>query len=298
MRSSVLSASILCALVSTAVSAQVPIAPQPASIEGAVTHVYKTAGDVQLRLHVFSPADHRASSTRPAIVFFFGGGWVSGTVQQFVPQSKHLAERGMIAIAADYRVRSRHNTTPFEAMADARSAMRWVRSHAKELGIDPSRLAAAGGSSGGHIAVSTAVFDRFDDPAEDKRISATPDALILFNPAVDTGASEPPVMNDRFGGRGREGSPLAHLSRGLPPTLIVHGKADATVPYLSVERFCAEASKLGSRCELVGYEGAGHGFFNPGRDGGKWYKETLAEMDRFLTSLGYLPKPASTASLK
>ena len=214
---------------------------------------------------MFSPADHRASSTRPAIVFFFGGGWISGTVEQFVPQSKHLAERGMIAIVADYRVRSRHNTTPFEAMADARSAMRWVRSHAKELGIDPGRLAAAGGSSGGHIAVSTAVFDRFDDPGEDKRISAKPDALVLFNPVVDTGASAPSVMNERFGGRGPEASPLAHLSRGLPPTLIVHGKADATVPYLSVERFCAEATRLGSRCELVGYEGAGHGFFNPAR---------------------------------
>ena len=204
----------------------------------------------------------------------------------------------MIAIVADYRVRNRHTTTPFEAMADARSAMRWVRSQAKELGIDAARIAAAGGSAGGHIAVSTAVFDRFDDPGEDKRISAKPDALVLFNPVVDTGASESPVMNDRFGGRGRDASPLAHLARGLPPTLIVHGKADATVPYLSVERFCAEASKLGSRCELVGYEGAGHGFFNPGRDGGKWHKETLAEMDRFLTSLGYLPKPASTASRK
>jgi acetyl esterase/lipase len=231
-------------------------------------------------------------------VFFFGGGWISGTVEQFVPQSKHLAERGMIAVVADYRVRNRHNTTPFDAMSDARSAMRWVRSHARELGIDASRLAAAGGSSGGHIAVSTAVFDRFDDPGEDKRVSAKPDALVLFNPAVDTAGSTPPVMNDRFGGRGREGSPLAHLSRGLPPTLIVHGKDDATVPYQSVERFCAEATRLGSRCELVGYEGAGHGFFNPGRDGGKWYKETLAEMDRFLTSLGYLPKPTATASLK
>jgi acetyl esterase len=298
MNSQIWSAPILFALMSTAVSAQAPIAPQPTSIAGAVTHVYKTAGDIQLRLHVFSPADHRASSTRPAIVFFFGGGWVSGTVEQFVPQSKHLTDRGMIAIVADYRVRSRHNTTPLEAMADARSAMRWVRSHAKELGIDPGRLAAAGGSSGGHIAVSTAVFDRFDDPGEDKRISAKPDALVLFNPAVDTAASAPSVMNERFGGRGPEASPLAHLSRGLPPTLIVHGKADATVPYLSVERFCAEATRLGSRCELVGYEGAGHGFFNPARDGGKWYKETLAEMDRFLTSLGYLPKPTSTASLK
>ena len=94
MRSSVLSASILCGLLSTAVSAQAPIAPQPTSIDGAVTHVYKTVGDTELRLHVFSPADHRASGPRPAIVFFFGGGWISGTVGQFVPQSKHLPNEG------------------------------------------------------------------------------------------------------------------------------------------------------------------------------------------------------------
>ena len=94
MNSQIWSAPILFALMSTAVSGQAPIAPQPTSIAGAVTHVYKTAGDTQLRLHVFSPADHRGSSTRPAIVFFFGGGWISGTVEQFVPQSKHLAEEG------------------------------------------------------------------------------------------------------------------------------------------------------------------------------------------------------------
>jgi dipeptidyl aminopeptidase/acylaminoacyl peptidase len=75
----------------------------------------------------------------------------------------------------------------------------------------------------------------------------------------------------------------------------MHGRQDTTVPYESVERFCAQAKKLGDRCDLVGYDGAGHGFFNAGRGDGKWYKETVAEMDRFLTSLGYLPKPVSTA---
>ena len=113
------------------------IAPQPTSIEGAHTHVYKSIDGIDLRLHVFSPPDHLASMKRPAIVFFFGGGWTRGTVEQFVPQSQHLAERGMVAIVADYRVFARHKTTPFEAMTDARSAIRWVRSHAPELGIDP-----------------------------------------------------------------------------------------------------------------------------------------------------------------
>jgi acetyl esterase len=268
---------VLLALLSQAASAP----PQPSKIDGAESHVYKTAGPVELRLHVFKA---RGNAAHPAIVFFFGGAWMQGDVGQFAPQAKHLAQRGMVAILADYRVRSRHGTTPFEAMADARSAIRWVRSHAAQLGIDPNRVVAAGGSSGGHLAVSAAVFDAFDEPGEDTTISAKPNALVLFNPAVDTSRG-----GQLFGDRGRDASPLHHVRAGLPPTLILHGKADTTVPYADVERYCAEASALGNQCRLVGYDGATHGFFNPGR-GEKWFRETLLEADRFLTTLGYLPQ--------
>jgi acetyl esterase/lipase len=254
--------------------------PQPVAVDGATAYVYKTAGANQLRLHVFHT---KRPAPNPAIVFFFGGAWMQGDVKQFAPQARHLAERGMVAVLADYRVLNRHGSTPYEAMADAKSAIRWVRSHAAQLGIDPNRIVAAGGSSGGHLALSTAVFDAFDEPGEDKTMSAKPNALVLFNPAVDTS------RNRLFGDRGRDGSPLHHLRSGLPPTLVLHGKADTTVPYADVERFCAEATALGNQCRLVGYEGAAHGFFNPGRDE-KWYRETLLEADRFLTTLGYLPR--------
>ena len=147
---------------------------------------------------------------RPAIVFFFGGGWTRGTVEQLVPQSQHLAERGMVAIVADYRVFDRHKTTPFEAMTDARSGVRRGRLHSHpELGIDPARIAASGGLSGGHIALSAAVFDRFDDPREERSVSAKPNALVLFNPAVDT--SSAPTFAARTPGREQEGSPFHHL---------------------------------------------------------------------------------------
>ena len=254
--------------------------PQPVAVEGATAYVYKTAGAHQLRLHVFHT---KRPAPNPAIVFFFGGAWMQGDVKQFAPQARHLAERGMVAVLADYRVLNRHGTTPYEAMADAKAAIRWVRSHAAQLGVDPNRIVAAGGSSGGHLALSAAVFDAFDEPGEDRTMSANPNALVLFNPAVDTS------RNRLFGDRAREGSPIHNLRSGLPPTLILHGKADMTVPYADVERFCTEASALGNQCRLVGYEGAAHGFFNPGR-GEKWYRETLLEADRFLTMLGYLPE--------
>ena len=219
-------------------------------------------------------------------MFFFGGGWRAGSVEQFVPQSKYLIGRGMVAVVADYRVSGRHNTSPIEAIADAKSAIRWVRAHAAELKIDPRRVAGGGGSSGGHIALSAGVLQAFDEPAEDKRVSSVPDALVLFNPAADT---THPSLRERFGPRQADASPQQHIRPGLPPTLILHGKEDATVPYANVERFCAESIKAGNQCQLVGYEGAPHGFFNAG----KWYEETVREMDRYLTTLGYLPAPGT-----
>ena len=193
----------------------------------------------------------------------------------------------MVAVIADYRVFGRHRTTPFEAVADAKSAIRWVRAHASEARCRSIAYRRVGRMAGGHIALSAAVFDTFDEPNEDKKISAAPDLLVLFNPAVDTSHESPPVLKERFLARGRELSPLHHLRRGLPPTLILHGRADTTVPFTDVERFCDESSKLGNHCDLIGYDGASHGFFNAGR-GGKWHSETLQAMDSFLTSLGYL----------
>ena len=276
------------------------VPPQPVTIDGAQSRVYKSVIGGELRLHIFNPPN-RGTTAIPAIVFFFGGGWTEGAVTQFTPQSSHLAQRGMTAIVADYRVFGRHKTSAFDAMADAKSAIRWLRAHATELGIDPARIAAGGSSAGGHIALAAAVLDRFDDTNEDRRVSSKPNALVLFNPVVDTTPEAAAraealrqILPARFGDRGRDGSPVHHLGRGLPPTIILHGKADAAVPYTDVERFCSQATKLGNQCQLVGYDSATHGFFNPQSADGKWYRETLLEVDRFLTRVGYLRGPVPT----
>jgi acetyl esterase/lipase len=295
---------ILCSL-ATAAAQEAAVQPQPAAIDGAVTRVYKSVGGSDLRLHIFNPPNRQPTSKTPAIVFFFGGGWTSGTVNQFVPQSRHLAQRGMIAVVADYQVFSRNKTSPFEAIADAKSAIRWLRAHADELGIDPTRLAAGGGSSGGHIALSAAVLDQFDEAGEDRAVSVKPNALVLFNPAVDTSAeaaergdfNSRTILTARFGDRGREASPFHHLHPGLPPTLILHGKQDTTILYADVERYCSAATQQGNVCRVVGYDGAAHGFFNPPNAEGKWYRQTLAEAERFLTELGYL-RPAQPSQIE
>ena len=263
----------------------------PPSFTGARTEVYKTVGDVKLTLSIFEPASGPKSG-RPAIVFFFGGGWTNGSPAQFEQQCRHLAARGMVAITADYRVASRHQVKPVACVADAKSAIRWVRANAARLGIDPRRIAAGGGSAGGHLAASVATLPGLDPATDDKAVSCRPDALVLFNPGtvmapfpgLELKGFGAGLDKARFGCEPTEISPLHHVRKGLPPTIIFHGKTDTTVPYATVEKFTEVMKAAGNRCELVGFEGQGHGFFNKAK-----YQETLDATDAFLVSLGYLP---------
>ena len=246
--------------------------------------VYKTTPQDDLKLHVFQ-CD--TGSNRPAIVFFFGGGWVGGSPQQFFPHCRHLAALGMVAIAAEYRVKNRHGTSPFECVADGKSAVRYLRAHAEELGVNPRRIVAAGGSAGGHVAACTATLDAYDEENEDVSISAKPNALVLFNPVVDT--TKLGYGANRFGDDPTVLSPVHHVTGALPPTIIFHGTVDTTVPIENVERFSREMRATGNDCMLIPFEGKKHGFFNYGRDDdNRSYNETVAHMDEFLQQHGFL----------
>lgn len=274
---------------------------------GAKVEIYKTVGDVQLKAFIFNPPDHKASDKAPAIVFFFGGGWTAGTPKQFEQHCRYLASRGMVAITADYRVASRQHVKAKECVADAKSAVRWVRENAKKLGVDPNRVAAGGGSAGGHIAGCTGTIEGFEEKGENLKISSVPNALVLFNPALvlapyEGGEPLPSEraesLRERMGVDPIELSPLHHVKKGVPPTIIFHGKADTTVPYVTSEAFAKAMKKAGNECKLVGYEGQVHGFFNFGRTKEDHFRQTLTETDRFLTSLGWLkgePKVSSFA---
>lgn len=250
------------------------------------TLVYKRIGDVELRLHVFEPADLRAGQPRPAIVFFFGGGWINGTPTQFYPQCAHLSARGMVALCAEYRVFERHGTDPRASVRDARGCLRWIRSHASELHVDAGRIAAGGGSAGGHLAASTAFDSIGDEAGDDLAVSPRPCALVLFNPVLDNGPGG--YGFERVGDYHETFSPAHNLRAGLPPTLIMFGTEDDCITPAARDRYVAGSRALGNRCELRLYEGQPHGFFNY-RDGqNPYYLRTLAEMDAFLVSLGLL----------
>lgn len=142
--------------------------------------------------------------------------------------------------------------------------------------------------------MTAAVVNEFDEPAENRGVSSKPNALVLFNPVPNTVPDSQAVLTpqqqsvfDFLGPRAQEISPMHHLGANLPPTIILHGKADTLVPFSEVEAFCRKAVDLGNRCQLVAFEGAGHGFFNPA-NGPKWFSETLARAEEFLKSLGYI----------
>lgn len=284
-------------------------ASYPPSFDDAREETYKTIGDVEMKMWVFDPPNHQANDSRPAIVFFFGGGWKAGSPAQFERHCRYLASQGMVAMTADYRVSSRHNTLADKSLEDAESAIRWVRQNAKRLGLDPNRVAAGGGSAGGHLAACLGVVPPLNESASEET-SSVPNALALFNPAMllapfedislgknDEGIQKFDDIASRTGVPAKRISPIHHIHQGLPPTLIFHGEADITVPFVTAKRYTELATEAGNRCELESYRHATHGFFNYGRSGepGEYYPATISRMHTFFQSLGYLKNSPAIA---
>lgn len=97
---------------------------------------------------------------------FFGGGWSKNNINQFKPHADYFSKRGMVSFVVDYRVERKHQSTPFESLKDAKSAMRFIRNHTKRFQIDTSRVVAAGGSAGGHLAAATALIEGYNESTD------------------------------------------------------------------------------------------------------------------------------------
>ncbi len=253
----------------------------------AVAEVYKEASGDKLWIYRFDPVDYKPESDlRPAVVFFFGGGWNGGTVGQFEQHAKYLAARGMVAFVADYRVKQRQKTNPDACVADGKSAIRWVRKNAKRLGIDPDRIAAGGGSAGGHVAATTGICDGLDDPEEAKsKISSKSNALLLFNPVYDNGPNG--YGHSRVKQWFPAISPAHNINQGDPPTIVFLGSEDKLIPVETAKKFDADLKAAGVQSEVWIYEGQPHGFFNEGKSK-ESFVDTVLKMDAFLAANGWL----------
>ena len=261
-------------------------------------YIYKRTPQGELKVFVDFPPGWSRADTRPAIVFFHGGGWRAGSPQQFAVQAHYLAGRGIVALRAEYRLKNPHGVSPDKCVEDAKTAMRWVKAHVAELGIDPNKVISSGGSAGGHLAACVATTPGLDAKEDDLSVSAKPCAMVLFNPVLNLVGSErhADVVSSREVARAI--SPTLNLSQDTPPAIIFYGSEDQ---FRSMgEEYCTKAKGLGLRAEMYIAAGQKHGFFNRP----PWRDTTLYETDRFLASLGYLAgeptltRPADGGALK
>ena len=248
--------------------------------------LYKQIDTTKLFMKVYSPEKINKTQQYPAIVFFFGGGWTKGDINQFAPHANYFSKRGLVCFLVDYRVTSRQESTPFESLKDAKSAIRFIRENAAKLHIDPLKIIASGGSAGGQLAAAAVLIEGYNEDSDNKDISCKPNALVLFNPAIDNGPGG--VGYERIGDEYKNFSPLHTIEKGAPPTIIFQGTKDNLIPVETVKYYQTVMKKVGSRCDLFLYEGKEHGFFNYNKLDN--YKDTVSKADTFLQSLGYLKK--------
>ena len=244
---------------------------------------YRQAPEGDLFLHIYYPSSWKQEDARPAIVFFFGGGWKTGAYVQLEPQAEYFASRGLVAASADYRIFNKHQTTPDQSLQDAKSALRWVRTNARELGVDENKIVASGGSAGGHLAAAAALLEGFDAPDDDVTVSCKPNVLVLFNPVLNLTLLPGRALLDSKGNDiTKSFSPTLNLHKSAPPAVIFYGTADKFLA--QGEEYAGKANDLGVRADLYTAAGAAHGFFNRS----PWTEVTAKKADEFLASLGYL----------
>ena len=274
--------------------------------------VYTPGGSAEQSLYMFAPTGLKPGDRRPAVLCIHGGAWVAGSAEAFFPHARYFASRGLVAFSINYRLATANGTGLPECLQDCKAAVRYVRAHAAEMGIDPGRIAVLGDSAGGHLAAALGTVGGFDDlpVAGAGHPGAIPDAMILCNPIVDLtdgdwpkyvirGAAldkhappEAKVMNPAQQTLARQLSPLFQVKPGQPPALLMHGLDDHVVDPAQARRFAEAMKAAGNRCDLVLIEGARHAFIGPKYTAPEpMVVSAIRRADEFLISLGWLPGP-------
>lgn len=236
---------------------------------------YTEVGGVRKTLFV-AYAEERCAPL-PAVVHIHGGGWRQGSASQ--EAAARLAREGFVGISINYRL-SQEAIFP-AAAHDCKTAIRWVRAHAAEYGIDPDRIGVMGESAGGHLAalVGTSAGDAYlegDGGYREfsSRVQAVvdqygPTDFLYMNAApgkIDHDAPDSPESAfiggpiQQHRAQVRLANPITYIDRNAPPTLIMHGRSDMAVPFNQSELLYAALQKAGVVVELVSVENAGHGF--------------------------------------
>lgn len=288
------------------------------TIGGVIYSQIKSARAIrQLRMSVMVP---RTNDLKPAIVYFPGGGFVSADHEKYSEMRMALAQAGFVVAAAEYRVVPDQYPALVE---DGKAAVRYLREHAVDYGIDPSRIGVIGDSAGGYVAQMLGTtngeraFDQGDFldkssdvqaavtlygisdlrsigegfPAAVQKVHQSPavtEALLLNGTAFGT---FPGAAIDSDAAKALAASPIGHAGGDAPPFLIMHGTADTLVSPAQSKHLYEALSKGRSRVDYILLEGAGHGDLH-------WYQAPVIGrvVDWFKQSLGGpLKRPGKSA---
>tara|TARA_B100001057_G_scaffold464393_1_gene519542 strand:+ start:442 stop:1272 length:831 start_codon:yes stop_codon:yes gene_type:complete len=246
---------------------------------------YSKKNNINLKLHFFEPSKKKSEST---VLFFHGGAWAFGSSYSLFKICRDISNQGITCISADYRIALKHNSKVKDSMDDAREAYKWVTSNAEILNLDPENIIVGGGSSGGQLAASLAMI-----PDENNQIITKIKGLILLNPALNTSVLDreiPENIEERrkklwlfvkklFEGNFVKFSPSNYIKEGLPPSIILHGKSDKTIPIEIVEKFSNDMIEKGNVVKFLKWEGKGHQFYRWDKEA---YPEVMSELIKFI----------------
>ena len=244
-------------------------------------YIYKESAGKPRQMEIYFPPNHNpAEAKAPGLILFHGGGWGGGTLGQFRKACHYFASRGLVCATAEYQMLSKEDakklpdgeTRKRVCVTDAKSAIRWFKQKAPELGIDPERIITGGGSAGGHISVLSTLNPGLNDPADPKDIDTSVVAYLLFNPAFATNDDQDAQIDV-----------LRYLKADMAPAVVFFGDQDNWKKGWDVA--FAKLKELGNTAidEQIA-PGQGHSFFN--KD--PWQTLTLLAADRFLIEQGLL----------
>lgn len=256
--------------------------------EGHLIKTYKTVNGCNLEIHLFLPKENMQNKKVPAIVYFSGGSWTEGKPDWNFSACKSYAEKGWVGVTVEYRLGDRQGILPFEAVMDAKSAIRWLREHSGEFNIDVNKIVASGNSAGGHLILATALVENWNEKSDNLKYSCVPNVLMVNSGVYDLTDENTLWIRRDLKNRNqseslvKEISPIYLIKKDFPPTLIIHGTNDRNVPFHSAKQFSENMSNKGNEIEFYPIEGAGHFIW-----WGQYSQQVSEKRSVFLEKLGY-----------